>query len=363
MANLPGWRTDRKLVVFQSDDWGSVRMPSQKVYKILLERGIPVSNLAYQRFDNLATGEDFETLFSVLTSFKDINGNHPVITANTILTNPDFKKIKETEFSEYHYELFTDTLKRYGGDFLGAFDQWKTGIQLGVFYPQFHGREHLNIKRWMKALKNNVGNVRFAFDHGVFDLSTNNVIHKESFMDALDISNEEDLKNQESYLKEGLSLFEDLFGFRSKTFTAPCYVWHPKLEKSLYENGVLGLQGGWVQKIPVDSDKIQYQKKRHYTGKKNRWGQIYLVRNAEFEPSQEPSIDWIGDVLNRADISFLMKKPLIISTHRLNFIGSLDIENRNKNLKLLKQLLKKLQERHPELEFLHSAELVDQILV
>lgn len=27
-SNLPGWRTNRKIVVIESDDWGSIRMPS-----------------------------------------------------------------------------------------------------------------------------------------------------------------------------------------------------------------------------------------------------------------------------------------------------------------------------------------------
>ena len=29
--NLPGWHTRRKLVVIESDDWGSIRMPSREV--------------------------------------------------------------------------------------------------------------------------------------------------------------------------------------------------------------------------------------------------------------------------------------------------------------------------------------------
>ncbi|MDZ7634132.1 MAG: hypothetical protein U5L72_06700 [Bacteroidales bacterium] len=35
------------------------------------------------------------------------------ITANTLLANPDFEKIRETDFAKYHYEIFTDTYKRY----------------------------------------------------------------------------------------------------------------------------------------------------------------------------------------------------------------------------------------------------------
>ena len=34
-SNIPGWRTKRKIVVIESDDWGSIRMPSLKVFETL----------------------------------------------------------------------------------------------------------------------------------------------------------------------------------------------------------------------------------------------------------------------------------------------------------------------------------------
>ena len=33
ISNIPGWRTNRKLVVFESDDWGSIRMPDKKTFE------------------------------------------------------------------------------------------------------------------------------------------------------------------------------------------------------------------------------------------------------------------------------------------------------------------------------------------
>jgi hypothetical protein len=35
------------------------------------------------------------------------------ITANTLMTNPDFKKIKDDKFEVYHHQLFKETLERY----------------------------------------------------------------------------------------------------------------------------------------------------------------------------------------------------------------------------------------------------------
>ena len=96
--NLRGWRTNRKIVVFESDDWGSIRMPSREVYEKCLKAGYPVDRNAYERFDSLESNEDLELLFETLSKFKDQHGNHPVITANCLVVNPDFKKIRESGY-------------------------------------------------------------------------------------------------------------------------------------------------------------------------------------------------------------------------------------------------------------------------
>ena len=36
LLNIPGWRTKRKLVVIESDDWGAIRMPSKEIYNQFL---------------------------------------------------------------------------------------------------------------------------------------------------------------------------------------------------------------------------------------------------------------------------------------------------------------------------------------
>ena len=37
MSNIPGWRTRRHLVILETDDWGSIRMPSEGVFENLLK--------------------------------------------------------------------------------------------------------------------------------------------------------------------------------------------------------------------------------------------------------------------------------------------------------------------------------------
>ena len=55
--------------------------------------------------------------------------------------------------------------------------------------------------------------------------------------------------------------------------------------------------------------------------------------------------------------AFRWHKPATISAHRLNFIGSLDKNNRDRNLNLFDSLLTDIQKNWPDVEFLSSVDL------
>ncbi|HTO14546.1 MAG TPA: hypothetical protein VLZ83_02195 [Edaphocola sp.] len=42
VVNARGWKTNKKIVVFESDDWVSIRMQDQESYVELLNNGIRV---------------------------------------------------------------------------------------------------------------------------------------------------------------------------------------------------------------------------------------------------------------------------------------------------------------------------------
>ncbi len=150
--NIPGWYTRRKIVVIESDDWGSIRMPSYEVYSRFISEGFDISNSEYNRLDSLESNDDLNTLYEVLHSCKDSNGNPPVITANCVVGNPDFQKIRQSDFTDYYFEPVTETFKRYPQrDKVETL--WKQGNSYGFFHPQFHGREHVNVVRWMECTK------------------------------------------------------------------------------------------------------------------------------------------------------------------------------------------------------------------
>lgn len=361
LALIPGWRTNRKIVVFESDDWGSIRMPSKQVYDHFLKLGIPVDKDCYCKYDSLENENDLRCLFEVLSSFKDINGNSPVFTANTIVANPDFDRIKESDFQVYYYELFTETLKRYPNH-SGLFNLYKEGINNNLFYPQFHGREHININLWMDALRRKNKVALLAFEAKSFAIPPSLNSRKEiDYMIALNFISSQEKEEKKKILAEGLDIFEQLFNYSSKSFIAPSYTWHSDLNPFLAEKGVSYLQGIPFQYQPDMRSVSGELKKFHYCGQYNKLSQIYLVRNCHFEPSLGDTVDWVDDCLHRINTAFNWNKPAIISTHRLNYIGSIDPSNRDRNLSQLKFIFSAIQKKWHNVEFLTSVQLGDLI--
>ena len=61
ITNVLAYKTNRKIVVCESDDWGSIRMPSKLAYSNLLKKGIGVDkSYLYDTLDSLEKKEDLE---------------------------------------------------------------------------------------------------------------------------------------------------------------------------------------------------------------------------------------------------------------------------------------------------------------
>lgn len=360
-TNFKGWKTNRKIIVFESDDWGSIRMPSRKVYDIFLKHGIAVDESPYCKYDTLAGEEDLTALFQILYQFKDHKGNHPVITANCVVANPDFDRIEKSDFRNYFYEDIKETFKRYFSQ-NNIFEIWKEGIVENIFIPQSHGREHVNVRYWLKLLRDNNPDFRLAFKHRCWGLSRD--IYpgmRVSIQASFDSECYNDITTHKQYLKDGLNQFKKIFGYISASFIANNFIWDSELNKTLHELGVKYLQGMKYQKLPIyDNEKRKMI--RHFIGENNDFDQIYLIRNCQFEPSlSEYNYDSVDSCLKGISNAFFWHKPAIISTHRLNFIGSLNKKNRDRNLKQFDELLNRILKKWPNVEFYNSTKLGDLI--
>jgi len=361
LSALPGWRTDRKLVVIESDDWGSIRMPSGKTYLDLQEAGLDLvsdEGALFNKFDTLATADDLSALFSILESVRDSSDRPGVITPVSVMANPDFDKIRQSGFTRYYFEPFTETLRRYSGC-ENSFTIWQEGIKRRLFVPQFHGREHLNVRVWMKALSGGNKTAMTGFDHAFWGMTTRGEhgIGVE-FQAAFDFTDQSDLPYHREVLSGGLKLFADLMGYNASYFAPPNGPFSSSLEPLLAENGIEYLSMPRIQSEPAGNGKTG--RRFHWIGKRTRAGLTIITRNSFFEPVV-PGIDWVDRCLYDISVAFRWKKPAVISSHRVNFVGGLSRQNRDQGLNRLHELLKAIMKLWPEAEFVTSKELGDII--
>jgi hypothetical protein len=82
-----------------------------------------------------------------------------------------------------------------------------------------------------------------------------------------------------------------------------------------------------------------------------------MVRNVVFEPTDNRNVDWVAYSFKQIEAAFRWHKPAIISSHRVNFCGHIDENNRKIGIKALRELLKRIVTKWPDVEFMSASEL------
>lgn len=359
--NFLGKKVSEKIVVIESDDWGSLRMPNINTQNQLKSMGFKFDSQPYEHVDSIAREDDLSSLFEVLSKHKGADDKHPVMTAVSVVANPDFEKIKASGYNTYFYKDIRSTFNQFSKRSDSILNLWKEGMASNLFYPQFHAREHINVQSWLKDLQAGEQDNLIAFDFGIPGFFTRNAPEAgNKYARAYKIYEESDELFILNSIKEGLTIFEEVFGFKSATAMAPAYTWNDAVEKTLFENGIMCIQSAFFQNQPVAGGSNIVR--RHYFGQTNKLGQHYLLRNCVFEPRQrnyDESI--VGQCIKEIEIAFMHKKPASISSHRLNYIGAIHESNRKKSLVLLDKLLNEIVHRWPDVVFRNSEQIANLI--
>ena len=358
--NALGWSTKEKYILLESDDWGAIRMPSISTYNLFIEKKIPVNDLHIDKYDSLESEEDLKALFETLEKFIDKKGNPAALTAYHVVANPNFAAIEANERKKYVYETILETYAR-NPHTVKSFDLIKQGISKGIYIPQFHGREHIQVKRWMEAINSDSKKEQLAYStqaiistFGKDDLKP----YKKDYFKGFDYDTEQETKEIEEIHRDGLKLFKEIFGMVSLTFTAQGSVWGDHLLPMLKEEGVRLIAGQQLHPY----EKTGYKTINKYWGSKNKLNQLHWRRNCLFEPARNQDFDWVSKCLSEIEIAFRWGKPAVISAHRENFIGSIFEENRFQSLEKLELLLTKVLQKWPNVQFINSAQLADIML-
>ncbi len=364
ISNILGWRTNRKILVFESDDWGSVRIRDKEAFTALKNKGLNVDKKHYDSVESIESNEDLEMLFDLLISLKDKNGNHPIFTPMCIMGNPDFEKIKESDYRKYFFQPLHESLLEFPNSDR-VLKLWESGFKQNIFVPEIHGREHINVRRYMKILQSHEGKegLRFALDYHSLGPSAFNGILYPNYLGALHPEAKEEITEMHQYIIHMGKLFNDYLGYQPRVFIAPNAEEPKELEFTLNQIGVKYLTRSKKRIYPLGNGA--FVKEWNFLGEKNEYEQVIINRNAFFEPvcfgEQENINDWVDSCLNEIEIAFRWKKPAVISSHRVNYVGSIRPENREKGLKELKRLIVQVLKKWPDVEFMSSYELGETI--
>ena len=357
--NKLNFKTKRRIIVFEVDDYGSIRMPSKAVYDIMIKKGIDISTDRYNRYDSLCNARDLSNLFDVLTSVKDKNGHPAVFTPLTIVSNPDFDRIGQNCFTQYYSEEFPTSLYKYFGN-NDAWYLWKQGIEASIFHPQFHGREHLNIAKWMNALQTNHDATLESFKYRFFGLPDRLTKDYKGYMDTYGYQSKAEHQSLITNIIDGLDIFSKTFGYKAVLFTPPNSIFDPFLEKELANTEIKFITRPKFRIINRGNGKKMLI--IGFMGRQGFSSIRYGIRTCAFEPNDNPYTNNVDTTLSHIQKSFSRNEPAVISSHRVNFVGNICTKNGDLGLQKLKTLLFQIVKKWPDVEFLSSEQLYNLIL-
>ena len=355
LKNCIGWRTKRKLVIISVDDYGNVRLDSKKARENLNKAGIKIYS-RFDAFDTLETTEDLDALFTVLSSVKDSRGNSAVFTPYTLPCNIDFEKVEQSGYKEYHFETLPETFSklenRDSSAYYKTWNIWQEGIEKKLLFPQFHGREHLNLNLFNLKLREKDKSLLAVLKHRCLTSISNTEIPNVGWTAAFSFNLHKETESFPEILRTGTDVFEKIFGYRSESFTPPAQQFPYDLEESLHTYGIKNFDKPFFGKRHIGGG--EYKREFNFVGKKKNLN--IIVRNVVFEPSDN-KIDHVNKALRQIEAAFTMHRPANISSHRVNFCGHVDEKNRSKGLKELKILLHEIVKKWPDVEFISAGEL------
>ena len=137
------------------------------------------------------------------------------------------------------------------------------------------------------------------------------------------------------WIELGVSDFYNAFGYYPKSTIAPQYVFTPTTAKAFTEMGFKSIQGTNMQMYKkhkvIKSNNIP-------TGSTYYTGLIALSRNLKFEPSRG-NIEWKYEVaIEKCKLLINKNIPVIIDSHRINYVGKFAKEGREELDKLMNSL-------------------------
>lgn len=296
--------------------------------------------------------ERIDAISATLSGLRDTRRRRAIMTANLILATPDVEAMRTNVETGY---------RRLGIDESSpeVVAALKEAVRAGTFAVQLHGLEHCYGPGYAKCLANKDARLSHSRNNAdCFEWESLDSALQAHFVDASELpSIAVEEHEQREQVAIAVEMLERIFGVKSRSAVAPCYLWNDFTEQVWKESGVEYIQtagyrcsgrgddGAYIQDISLIAP-----------GATNRRGQTYLVRTLMYEPKDGRGVE---TCLREARWARLQRLPLVISTHRYNYTDTSD--NARESLAGLNRVLQTILDWSPLNYFVSSEELGDWI--
>lgn len=337
--HLIGKKTNRKILVFISDDWGDNRISDQSL-DCIKNNNIEIPERHY--LETYASSIDLDNLFNVLFKHNDIYGNHACITPFINTSIPNIDSNYNGEFTNYSNKPIHQNLLDFGGSNL--IQTWKNGMINKLFVPELHGGEHTNIALLSDRIAKDDSNVKEYIKckyYYPFIVASAPIVATYYF------ENSAQFNFNSKLLQIAIDNFLHFTGYKPTLFNPPNSIFHTFYYEILKGNGVKYICTHPIRKEPNFKGSL---KKRFFWDGRNLKGITHIISNGAFEP--EVSENAINNCLKQISESFKYGRPAIINTHRFNYVKGRKKNYTQKSLIVLDNLLTDVRRLYPDVEFL-----------
>ena len=124
---------------------------------------------------------------------------------------------RDSGYRECHFELLPETFAKKK-NYSGTWELWQEGIRQGLMVPQFHGKQHLNLKIFKEKLSQRDSELLTALQYNSYTSISNTGYSSISATAAFDFWDIEENNTFGEFIKEGLDAFEKVYGYRAVHF-------------------------------------------------------------------------------------------------------------------------------------------------
>lgn len=310
------------VLIFESDDWGA---------------------------GPLTQTEALGSIATVLRSFHDKAGRHPVMTLGMVLEVPNTLRMARQGVQNYYARNLEEEC------FAELQNVIQAGMAGGVFVPQLHGQCHY----WPQALINATENneqVKMWLTGPEFPETERLPSHLQSrWVDASQLPSQPLSSEQiHAAVREETQNFQKLFGVPPRVAVATTFIWTEEVEKAWAKHGVeVIVTPGRRATCRDDTGQPGCVDKWMLTGGQANSGQTYLVRDVYFEPAlghgPQHLLDGLADRTRQG-------RACLTEIHRFNFTQSLET-----NLDVLKSAIALCLDSFPDVRFMTPLELAKAV--